>query len=281
MTQLSKIFSSSFQRKKIERLLKESPSPSLARNHLLRLLEVGDAKAFDKVPGAELPALSCLLGGSAFLSDVLIRQGEDWPEAFRHQIKVARKSVTEHSNELRMATKDVVTFAEFCAVLRRHKQLEYLRIGTRDLMPSVTLEETVRELTVLAEASLEVAYRFCRAEVEKDYGPLNLPGTEKPNRFVILGMGKLGGGELNFSSDIDVIFLFESDEGESSGGAKGKKTARDFFAEIGKRIIRAMGQVTEDGFVFRIDLHLRPLGAHGPLVQSVGSAMLYYESWGQ
>jgi glutamate-ammonia ligase adenylyltransferase len=82
-------------------------------------------------------------------------------------------------------------------------------------MPSVTLEETVRELSALADASLDAACRFCRAEVEKDYGLLNLPGSDKPNRFVILGMGKLGGGELNFSSDIDVIFLYESDDGES------------------------------------------------------------------
>jgi glutamate-ammonia-ligase adenylyltransferase len=94
-------------------------------------------------------------------------------------------------------------------------------------------------------------------------------------------MGKLGGGELNFSSDIDVIFLYESDEGESTGGRKGKADPRSFFAEVGKKIIQAMGQVTEEGFVFRIDLRLRPIGANGPLVQSVNSAMLYYESWGQ
>ena len=143
------------------------------------------------------------------------------------------------------------------------------------------MEETVRELTALAEASLEAAYRFCRAEVEKDFGALLLPGKQEPNRFVILGMGKLGGGELNFSSDIDVIFLYEEDEGESSGGRKGKTTPREFFTNIGKKIIHAMGQITEDGFVFRIDLRLRPMGASGPLVQSVGSAMIYYESWGQ
>jgi glutamate-ammonia-ligase adenylyltransferase len=78
-----------------------------------------------------------------------------------------------------------------------------------------------------------------------------------------------------------VIFLYESDEGESTGGRKGKADPRSFFAEVGKKIIQAMGQVTEEGFVFRIDLRLRPIGANGPLVQSVNSAMLYYESWGQ
>ena len=94
-------------------------------------------------------------------------------------------------------------------------------------------------------------------------------------------MGKLGGGELNFSSDVDVIFLCENDEGETSGGRKGKTGAREFFSAIGQKIIHAMGDVTEEGFVFRIDLRLRPLGANGPLVQSLDSAMLYYESWGQ
>src|SRR5207302_1630940 len=80
---------------------------------------------------------------------------------------------------------------------------------------------------------------------------------------------------------IDVIFLYESDEGESAGGRKGKTDPRSFFAEVGKKIIRAMGEVSEDGFVFRIDLRLRPMGNSGPLVQSVNSSMLYYESWGQ
>jgi glutamate-ammonia-ligase adenylyltransferase len=94
-------------------------------------------------------------------------------------------------------------------------------------------------------------------------------------------MGKLGGEELNFSSDIDIIYLFEEDEGESGGGRKGKIGPREFFTRLGEMLIHVMGEVTEEGFVFRTDLRLRPLGRHGPLVQSVGSALLYYESWGQ
>jgi glutamate-ammonia-ligase adenylyltransferase len=124
--------------------------------------------------------------------------------------------------ELSTVINEAKSFDEFCAALRQHKQREYLRIGGRDLMPSVTMEETVRELTALAEASLDAAYRFSRAEVEKDFGQLNLPESDKPNGFVVIGMGKLGGTELNFSSDVDVIFLYENDEGESSGGRKGK-----------------------------------------------------------
>ena len=281
MNRLSRTFSSSLQRKKIERGLKESPSPSLAENHLLRVLEAGGAKTIDKIPPANLPVLLRLLGSSGYLSDVLIRQGKNWPELFNRQIPIPKKTVDEHLGELNSAITKAQSFEDLCAALRRHKQREYLRIGARDLKPSVTLEETVRELSALAEAFLEAAYRFCRTEAEKDYGSLLLPDKKSQNRFVILGMGKLGGGELNFSSDIDVIFLYEHDEGETSGGRKGKTTPREFFTNIGKKIIHAMGHVTEDGFVFRIDLRLRPMGTSGPLVQSIGSAMVYYESWGQ
>jgi glutamate-ammonia-ligase adenylyltransferase len=215
------------------------------------------------------------------LSDILLRQGKKWPELFRRQISVARKPVADHLRELKPAISESSSLSDFCAALRQHKQREYLRIGARDLLPSVTLEETVRELSALADASLHAAYQFGRRDVEREYGALLLPDKKSPNRFVVLGMGKLGGGELNFSSDIDVIFLYEDDEGESAGGGRGKTDPRNFFSHVGKKIIHAMGEVTEDGFVFRIDLRLRPMGASGPLVQSIDSALLYYESWGQ
>jgi glutamate-ammonia-ligase adenylyltransferase len=281
MIGLSKVISVATQRQKIERLLRDTPSPSLARNHLLRLLEQGGVTALNKISVGNVPTLIRLIGSSSYLSDVLIRQGKNWPKLFLRQLKIKQQTVAEHMAELDPVVQSAKSLSEFCAGLRQHKQREYLRIGTRDLMSSVTLEETVRELTALAEASLEAAYRYARAEVETDFGELLLPGKSAPNGFVILGMGKLGGSELNFSSDIDVIFLYEEDEGESSGGRKGKTNPREFFATIGKKIIQAMGQVTEDGFVFRTDLRLRPMGASGPLVQSMGSAMLYYESWGQ
>ena len=281
MNNLRKVLSSSHKPEQIERLLQDSPSPSLARNHLLRLAEHGGPTSLKKISAVAWPALARLLGASTYLSEVLIRQGKHWPELFLRQIKTQQKTAAEHLAELGTSVTGSNSLDEFCTALRQHKQREYLRIGARDLLPSVTMEDTVRELTELADASLEAAYRFCRAEAEKDFGALWIPGKQLQNRFVILGMGKLGGGELNFSSDIDVIFLYESDEGESSGDRKGKTTPREFFTNIGKKIVHIMGQVTEDGFVFRVDLRLRPMGASGPLIQSIGSAVLYYESWGQ
>ncbi|HWO42553.1 MAG TPA: bifunctional [glutamate--ammonia ligase]-adenylyl-L-tyrosine phosphorylase/[glutamate--ammonia-ligase] adenylyltransferase [Candidatus Eisenbacteria bacterium] len=268
-------------RRKLERLIQTSPSPALAQSNLAALLESGGSDSLADLNEAQLALLIRLLGASAYLSNILTRQGPSWPELFLAQIKAGRKTREQHLAELEPAIARCGSFDEICALLRRHKQREYLRIGARDLLASTTLEETVRELTALAEATLEAAYRSARAEVEQEFGCLNVPATGATNRFVVIGMGKLGGAELNFSSDIDVVFLYESDEGESSGGVRGKTDPRNFFTGVGKKIIQAMGKVTEDGFVFRIDLRLRPMGASGPLVQSVDSAMIYYESWGQ
>lgn len=281
MADLRKIFSSSEQRQKIQRLLKKSPSPTLAENNLLRLTESGGAKAIKKIRTNDWASLIRLLGSSAYLSDILIRQGEEWPELFPGQIKGSQKTVPEHLAELSSLLKEANSLDDLSRVLRRHKQREYLRIGARDLSPSVSLEETVTELTALAEASLEATYGFCRSKVEEEFGELLLPGDKRRNRFVVLGMGKLGGRELNFSSDIDIIYLYEEDEGESEGGKKGRAAPREFFTGLAEKVTRAVGKVTEDGFVFRIDLRLRPLGRNGPLVQSHHSACLYYESWGQ
>lgn len=269
------------QKQELERLVRESPSPSLARTNLTRLVESGGMGSLKKLPAPHLPALIRLLGGSMYLSDILIREGKDWPQLFLRQTRSSRRGTDEHLAELSSLLAGGLSAEEFGRDLRRYKQREFLRIGAKDLLPAHTVEETVAELTALAEACLEAAYGFCRREVEREFGLLLRPGKGEENRFVILGMGKLGGEELNFSSDIDLIFLFEEGEGLSQGGRKGVATPSKFFTRLGEMIIKAMGEVTEQGFVFRTDLRLRPLGRHGPLVQSCASALLYYESWGQ
>ena len=136
-------------------LIAGSPSPALAKTNLQRLIDVSDSTSLSKIPSGDHPKLFFLLGSSAFLSDVLIRDGGSWPILFLRQIATPMKTAADHLRELEPAIKKTASFADFCAALRRHKQREYLRIGSRDLMPSVTMEETVRELTALAHA-LEV-----------------------------------------------------------------------------------------------------------------------------
>jgi [glutamine synthetase] adenylyltransferase / [glutamine synthetase]-adenylyl-L-tyrosine phosphorylase len=260
--------------------VRNAPAPDLARNNLAHLIEAAGVKAFQSVPGRVLPTLITLLGSSSYLSDVLIRRGKDLPDFFFQQVNLAEKPTQQHLSELSALFKPYATLENFMRGLRQHKKQEMVRIAARDLARLQTLEETMRELTALADASLESTYRFCREELERQYGPV-LVGGGRPNGFIVLGMGKLGGEELNLSSDVDLIYLYESDEGESLGGSKGRIAPRGFFSHLGEMVTRAMGEVTEDGFVFRIDLRLRPLGRNGPIVQSVDSALLYYESWGQ
>src|SRR4029434_8358068 len=143
---------------KIRMAIRNSPSPSLAENHFQALLEVGGANAIAKIPAAQLPALFYLLGSSTYLSDVLIRQGKQWPEMFLAQIRIARRTVSEHLADLALSMKNLKSLDDSCAALRQYKQREYLRIGSRALPPSVPLEDTVRELSALADGSLEAAY---------------------------------------------------------------------------------------------------------------------------
>lgn len=276
-----KPFSNPSRSAALERLIKQSPAPASARAHLQRLIQSGGRKSLATLPQADLPLLIRLLGASAYLSDALIRRGKRWPEIFREQIRTPQKSAADHLAEISLKLGAASSLDEVGTALRRHKQREFIRIGARDLGPQHAVEETVRELSALAEGSLEIAYRFCRAAVEKEFGVLLMPDGSRRQRFVILGMGKLGGAELNFSSDIDIVYLYEEDDGESAGGAKGKTTPREFFTRVAEAITRVMGEITEDGFVFRTDLRLRPLGRQGPIVQSLASALLYYESWGQ
>lgn len=281
MSDIGEILLARPDRERVEGLIEKSPAPALARTNVLRLIESAGLGSWKAFPAAHLEGLVQLLGGSPYLSDVLIRQGELWSELFLEQIGIEQKTASDHLGELAPWFEGETSFEDFARALRRHKRREYLRIGARDLLPQVDVEVTMRELTALADAALEAAYRFARKEVEKDFGLLRLPESGANNGFVILGMGKLGGEELNFSSDIDIVFLYEEDEGESEGGVKGRASPRRFFTALAERITRLMGEVSEDGFVFRTDLRLRPLGRHGPLVQSVSSALLYYESWGQ
>ena len=160
----------------------------------------------------------------------------------------------------------------------------------RDLMELASLEEVMEEISDLASATLEAAVDASKAILGKEYGlPIYIDddGLESEAAFVILGMGKFGGRELNFSSDIDLIFLYSTEKGETSGiisnggKATGRLSFHQYFIKLGAMVVKAMNDVTADGFVFRVDMDLRPDGKAGELAISVRGAEIYYESWGQ
>jgi glutamate-ammonia-ligase adenylyltransferase len=158
------------------------------------------------------------------------------------------------------------------AALRRLKRREILRIAARDLLGLADLPATAAALADLAEAALEAAWRGVDARLARDYGR---PDAE----FAVVGMGKLGGRELNFSSDVDLIYVCSTLQGQTPGPRV--VSTEVYFTRLAEGITRAMGAVTQDGFVFRVDLRLRPEGGVGGLVTGLRNAELYYEGWGQ
>lgn len=158
--------------------------------------------------------------------------------------------------------------------LRSWRAREVIRLGARECGLG-DREEVGRELAHLADVALDAAVRFHDAELEREVGaPLEEDGRRA--RFVVIGMGKLGGEELNFASDIDVIYLYSSDD-----GAAGRLSLHEYFERLARRVTRTIGEITEDEWVFRVDLRLRPEGARGPLVNSLAAAERYYETFGR
>jgi len=173
--------------------------------------------------------------------------------------------------------------ADFMAALRHWRRREMVRIAYRDLAGWAALPETLAELSAFADAAIEAACRHARARLEAIYGePCSRSGEVQP--LVIVGMGKLGGRELNFSSDIDLVFLFP-EHGETGGAAAPAGTRsianEEFFTRLGQALIRLLDARTADGFVFRVDMRLRPFGESGPLVASFASFEDYLQRHGR
>ncbi|MFN7951082.1 MAG: bifunctional [glutamate--ammonia ligase]-adenylyl-L-tyrosine phosphorylase/[glutamate--ammonia-ligase] adenylyltransferase [bacterium] len=239
------------------------------------LADLGDARAFT--------ALHALLGGSAFLTSLLARHPE-WLRAFL--VDVLEPGPISADDMRRRALAWLAREGDLDRALRFLKGEIYLRIAARDLAGMAPLDETVLEITHLAEALLGVAVAEIQRTLELEHGAPASPepaAGEAPPGFVVLGMGKLGGRELNFSSDIDLIYLFHSDREETLGNREGEGQipVGTFFAKLGERLTQALSRSTDDGFAMRVDLRLRPMGTSGAVAHSLRNALLYYEAYGR
>ncbi|MCX8073186.1 MAG: bifunctional [glutamate--ammonia ligase]-adenylyl-L-tyrosine phosphorylase/[glutamate--ammonia-ligase] adenylyltransferase [Candidatus Binatia bacterium] len=265
-------------RAKLPELLARAADPATALTNLERLVELEPHALEEYYEQAWWVDLITLLGASPSLANWLASQGAEWVRAFTDARQAPRLSAAQHVD--RLASIVTLPWGEFADALRRYRHREYLRIGLHDLVHDYSVETTWTELSELAQGVVECAYRWARCRLEGDYGPL-LDGSGRLAPFVVLGMGKLGGGELNFSSDIDLVYLYECDASQSQGGPQGTLDARAYFTRLAEGLTRALQEVTSCGFAFRVDLRLRPDGVNGPLVNSVSNALLYYESYGQ
>jgi glutamate-ammonia-ligase adenylyltransferase len=184
--------------------------------------------------------------------------------------------------ELAAAAGEAASDPDKFAAIRRCKRRHLLRIALRDLLGFADLAQTTLELSDLADACLEAVLRVATESLQKKCGiPLNAAATQ-PATFAILGMGKLGGRELNYSSDVDVIFVYSEDGFVCSpGGKQTAMTNEEFFTRLAENIIAAIAKISNEGSIYRMDLRLRPEGATGPLVRSLESCEDYYAALGE
>jgi len=174
------------------------------------------------------------------------------------------------------------------AVLRRFKYAELARISVREaspeLVPEERIQETLGELSALAETILSRAFARVAAEFTAEVGPPRWrtpTGAVHAPRFVVLGLGKLGGEELNYSSDVDLIYVYESPPPEAEPLADGPRdlAPADYYAQLARRFGKLMAERGPEGFLYRVDLELRPEGAMSPLVPSSDRLLLYYDGY--
>lgn len=166
-------------------------------------------------------------------------------------------------------------------LLSRFRRRELMRIFLRDIRRLVEIAEITEEISNLADAILEHALRVARQELDNRYGsPLetDAKGRQKPAELCIVSLGKLGSRELNYSSDIDLLFLY-SGEGSTSGiGSRGSISNREYFIKLAVAVVRIVGSQSGEGSAYRVDLRLRPHGKIGPLAMSVADTVSYYEN---
>ncbi|MGM0986862.1 MAG: bifunctional [glutamate--ammonia ligase]-adenylyl-L-tyrosine phosphorylase/[glutamate--ammonia-ligase] adenylyltransferase [Pseudomonadota bacterium] len=225
--------------------------------------------------------LARVLAISPFAAETLVR----YPEWLLHLDAGGELDATPSAQALRDWLDERLEAAEdevaLHGAIRRFRRARMLGIVWRDLTrpPGIDMWQTSGAVSRLAETCLEGALAWLEVHFAPRWGRPAPRRDGSEQRLVVLGMGKLGAGELNLSSDIDLIFAFP-EKGETEGGRKPLEH-QEYFTKLGQRLITALDAVTADGFAFRVDMRLRPLGDGGPLVGSFSSLTGYYQDQGR
>jgi glutamate-ammonia-ligase adenylyltransferase len=172
----------------------------------------------------------------------------------------------------------VVSDADLSRALRRYRRRHTVRIAWRDLTDSAPLEETLEDTSALADVCIRQARDWSAAALVERHGRPIGAESGLPQSLMILGMGKLGGRELNFSSDVDLVYLYP-EAGETDG--RRSIANEEFFTRQGQRVAQILSNVTVDGFAYRVDLRLRPFGDSGPIATSFGAFETYLQQHGR
>ncbi len=230
------------------------------------------ATALKQSPAELLLSARRVFAASDFVVDALVRD-----EQLLAQLLARAAQQLAGPLSLEMAAAGDGDEAQFMAELRRWRRAELARIAWRDLAGWAGLEQTLAELSNAADTAIRVSQEFAWRQLCARHGP---PAAADPEaqRLVVIAMGKLGGQELNFSSDIDLIFLFDA-HGETAGARP--LSHEEFFLRLGQLLIRYLDAPTVEGRAFRVDMRLRPFGASGPLAASTAAFEDYLERQGR
>jgi glutamate-ammonia-ligase adenylyltransferase len=267
----------------------ESPLPDQALNNFERFTQATFSKtgflSYLQQSPRTLWLLGKVFGSSPFLSDILIRNPEYLYWVFDPEVMKTQKKKRELHRDLAGSLRLLKGKEDRLDLLRIFKRKEILRIGIRDLLRAATVEETLIALSDLADVLIQNAYALCEKEMRRKYGiPLYRDRSGKKIRsgFAILAMGKLGGGELNFSSDVDLMYVYASGAGETSGGrGKERLPNPEYFERLSQEISSALHAVKEGGIVYRVDLRLRPEGEMGLIAIPLHGYRRYYAARGE
>ncbi|MDG2155948.1 MAG: bifunctional [glutamate--ammonia ligase]-adenylyl-L-tyrosine phosphorylase/[glutamate--ammonia-ligase] adenylyltransferase, partial [Gammaproteobacteria bacterium] len=221
-------------------------------------------QSIESIPEELLPSFPIAFSCSEYLANILTLYPDLTRELFSSGDLLRSLGGSELLTACLTATEGLDDEVEFQRALRLYRHRQLVRIAWRDLAGLAELSETLADLSALADAVQCAALRWSEISLSERYGrPTSVDGKE--SCFVILAMGKLGGGELNFSSDIDLVFLF-SESADTNG--RQSVTAPEYYRLLAQRFIKVLDERTADGFVFRVDVRLRPFGTSGPLAVS-------------
>jgi glutamate-ammonia-ligase adenylyltransferase len=255
----------------VEGIFRRSPDPEGVLRHLVRYLralehpDVFIRQALHHPPLLE--KLLLIFANSDPLSDLAVREGEGFKDLIEPESLDKPRLPDEYLSLARAAAQDATLGADLGARLCRLRNREYLRIALRDLHLSVPLREITFEISGLSDALMSVAFDHVLEESGTDGGAC-LAGN-----FSVLALGKLGGAELNYSSDVDLVFVLDDSAacGENTGG-------REAAERAGRAFISLLSSDTTEGRIFRVDMKLRPWGGQGPLVGTVSQYTSYFRT---
>ncbi len=258
-------------------LLSESPDPDAALRLLERLCSGGGEvlRLMDRSRYLLHYAIA-VFGHSPWLGETLV-QNRDLFASLQRDRNLERSHSRDDYQESLARFRSRTLETDVAQLLARFKRREYIRIMLRDVLGIATLADTTAEISALSDVLIEEALRECDAALRSRFGPPH--HTDSHGRvgevpFTVLALGKLGGNELNYSSDVDLLFLHG--DGEAEAASAGAITNREYFIRLAQSVTETLSRPTREGTVFRIDLRLRPQGREGEPAVPLGQALRYY-----